>query len=77
MMQICDVHLLFYQLLKEFRRLKPNTPLDDLEELFTIGLKKYREAIIKLLNGKKKPGYLTEIESVRAYFRIESQRDCK
>ncbi|CAC5426220.1 unnamed protein product [Mytilus coruscus] len=63
------------EILKEFQRLKPNTPLDDLEELFTIGLKKYREAIMKLLNGKKKPGYLTEIESVRAYFRIESQRD--
>jgi hypothetical protein len=47
----------FFQLLKEFERLEPNTPIRDLVELLTAGLQEYRKAIISLLKSKKKPDF--------------------
>jgi len=63
--------------LKEFSRLKPNTQTDDLDDLLTTGLQKYRKAIVKLFAGKKKPETIKEIERTTQAYRTEGQRNCK
>ena len=65
------------QILKEFKRLQPNTATDDIEDLLTSELQKYRKAIIKVLSKKKKTTFLKEIEDASVHYRTESQRNCK
>ena len=65
------------QILKEFKRLQPNTATDDIEDLLTSGLQKYRKAIIKVLSKKKKTTFSNEIEDASVHYRTESQRNCK
>ena len=56
------------QILKEFNRLQPNTATDDIEDLLTSGLQKYRKAIIKVLSKKKKTTFLKEIEDASVHY---------
>lgn len=65
------------QILKELKRFLPNTATDDIEDLLTSGLQKYRKAIIKVLSKKKKTTFLKEIEDASVHYRTESQRNCK
>ena len=65
------------QILKEFKRLQPNTATDDIEDLLTSELQKYRKAIIKVLSKKKKTTFSKEIEDASVHYRTESQRNCK
>ena len=55
------------QILKEFTRLQPNTATDDIEDLLTSELQKYRKAIIKVLSKKRKPT-LKEIEDASVHY---------
>ena len=56
------------QILKEFKRLQPNTATDDIEDILTSGLQKYRKAIIKVLSKKKKTTFLKEIEDASVHY---------
>ncbi|KAL5010832.1 hypothetical protein ScPMuIL_013137 [Solemya velum] len=63
------------KIIKEFQRLKPNTSSDDIEALLMDGLRKYRKAIVKLLNGKKKPEFLMKMEKTKSLYLTENQRN--
>ncbi|CAG2196622.1 unnamed protein product [Mytilus edulis] len=61
------------QLLKEFPRLEPNTASNDLVEMLTEGLQKYRKGIGGVLKGKKKPDFLVAIDEAAKHYRTEGQ----
>lgn len=56
------------QILKEFERLEPSTTAKDLEELCSLGLQKYRSAMISLLKAKKKNDFINDVETTAAHY---------
>lgn len=51
--------------------------MKDLEELCSLGLQKYRSAIISLLKAKKKNDFINDVETTAAHYRTEGQRNCE
>ncbi|OPL33421.1 hypothetical protein AM593_01980, partial [Mytilus galloprovincialis] len=64
-----------HELLKEFQRLEPNTDSNDLVELLTEGLQKYRKGIVGIMKAKKKPAFLVAIDEAAKHYRTEGQRN--
>ncbi|XP_071173906.1 sterile alpha motif domain-containing protein 3-like isoform X2 [Mytilus edulis] len=64
-----------HELLKEFQRLEPNTDSNDLVELLTEGLQKYRKGIVGIMKAKKKPDFLVAIDEAAKHYRTEGQRN--